>query len=30
MGGGMSMGAGDAPPGGRKPVKKARRPPKRN
>lgn len=29
-GGGMSMGAGDAPRGGRKPVKKARRPPKRN
>jgi hypothetical protein len=29
-GGGMSMGAGDAPAGGRKPVKKARRPPRRN
>jgi len=29
-GGGMSMGAGDAPAGGRKPAKKARRPPRRN
>ena len=29
-GGGMSMGAGDAPAGGRKPAKKVRRPPRRN